>query len=313
MARSSFPSSSPSIPHSDSTSAKGNGGGGGGGGEEGSERKRKRGTDGGEEGSEAGSKREETAVSGGEGGGGGGQGVSSLSITGSTSSTQAPLGLAQQGLTQVLGAVRMAPTMVTNVVRPIASTPIPIASKPVEGAVTLSSLPQDKKATLLIQGGGSQQLPITAGGGYLSSPSSPGPVSVTPLGGSSLVTNLVLGGSFPAAQPVQLLTPQPPQTHAQTPVPVLQPQLHPTAATSSLTPPAGPKPLAQVQYILPTESPSSPQLTHQQILSLPANAALANGVHAGAGIRVASVSPGTRGETESNDWLTKKEQIRISS
>ncbi|TKS89081.1 Protein capicua -like protein [Collichthys lucidus] len=274
-------SSSPSIPHSDSTSAKGNGGGGGGGGgEEGSERKRKRATDGGEEGSEGGSKREEAEAGGGKGGGGGGQGVSSLSIT--TSGTQAPLIVPQQGLTQVLGAVRMAPTMVTNVVRPIASTPIPIASKPVEGAVTLSSLPQDKKATLLIGGGGPQQLPISAGGGYLSSSSSPGPLSVTPLGGGGLVTNLVLAGSFPTAQPaVQLVPPQP---HAQTPVPV-QPQLHPTAATttntSSLTPPAGPKPLAQVQYILPTESPSTPQLTHQQILSLPTNAALANGVHSG--------------------------------
>lgn len=300
VARSSLPSSSPSIPHSDSTSAKGNGGGGGGGGEEGSERKRKRATDGGE--------GEEAAAGGGvEGGGGGGQGVSSLSIAGSTSSTQAPLALAQQGLTQVLGAVRMAPTMVTNVVRPIASTPIPIANKPVEGAVTLSSLPQDKKATLLIGGGGPQQLPITAGGGYLSSSSSPSPVSVTPLGGGGLVTNLLLGGSFPAAQPVQLLTPQPP---TQTPLPVLQPQLHPTATTSSLTPLAGPKSLAQVQYILPTESPSSPQLTHQQILSLPTNAALANGVHSGAGTRV---SPGTRGETESNDWLTQKDSFHRST
>uniref|UniRef100_A0A8P4FZN1 Capicua transcriptional repressor a n=1 Tax=Dicentrarchus labrax TaxID=13489 RepID=A0A8P4FZN1_DICLA len=261
-------------------------------------------------GSEGVSKREETAAGGGEGGGGGGQGVSSLSIAGLTSSTEAPLALAQQGLTQVLGAVRMAPTMVTNAVRPIASTPIPIASKPVEGAVTLSSLPQDKKATLLIGGGGPQQLPITAGGGYLSSSSSPGPVSVTPLGGSSLVTNLLLGGSFPAAQPVQLLAPQP---HAQTPLPVLQPQLHPTAATSSLTPPTGPKPLAQVQYILPTESPSSPQLTHQQILSLPTNATLANGVHSGLGIRVASVSPGTRGETESNNWLTKKKKFHCTA
>lgn len=234
------------------------------------------------------SKGDETAA------GGGG------SIAGSASSTQAPLAFAQQGLTQVLGAVRMAPTVVTNVVRPIASTPIPIASKPIEGAVTLSSLPLDKKATLLIGGGGPQQLPITAGGGYLSSSSSPSPVSVTPRGGSGLVTNLVLGGSFPAAQPVQLLAPQPP---AQSPLPVLQPQLHPTAASSSLTPPAGPKSLAQVQYILPTESPSSPQLTHQQILSLPTTAAVANGVHSGAGIRD---SPGTRGETEGNDWLTTK-------
>ncbi|XP_032391775.1 protein capicua homolog isoform X2 [Etheostoma spectabile] len=285
MTRSSLPPSPPSIPHSNSTSAKGNGVGGGG--EEGSERKKKRGTDGGEEGSEGRSKREETAGIGEEGGG---VGVSSLSITGSTSSTQAPLVSAPQGLT-----VRVAPTVATNVVRPIVCTPVPIASKPVEGAVTLSSLPQDKKATLLIGGGGPQQLPITAGGGYLSS-SSPGPVSVTPVGGSGLVTSLVLGGSFPTVQPVQLLNPQP---HAQTPLPVLQPQLHPTAAISSLTPLGCPKPLAQVQYVLPTESPSSPQLTQQQILSLPSNAALANGVHSGAGIRIASVSPGTRVRTGS--------------
>uniref|UniRef100_A0A3Q3M0Q5 HMG box domain-containing protein n=1 Tax=Mastacembelus armatus TaxID=205130 RepID=A0A3Q3M0Q5_9TELE len=259
VAHSSLPSSSPSIPHSDSTSAKG----GGGGTEDGSERKRKRGVDGGEEGSEGGPKREETTLGGREGGGG------------------------------VLGAVRMAPTMVTNVVQPIISTPIPIVSKPVEGAVTLSPLPQDKKANLLIGAGGPQQLPITAGGGYLSSSSSPGPVSVTPVGGSTLVSSLVVEGSFPAAQPVQHLTPQPLQPYTQTPLPVLQPQLHPSAATSSLIPPPGSKPLAQVQYILPTESPSSPQLTHQQILSLP-NATVANGVHSGVGSRV---SPGTRGET----------------
>ncbi|XP_005752770.1 protein capicua homolog isoform X2 [Pundamilia nyererei] len=152
VARSSLPSSSPSIIHSDSSSAKGNGGGNGGGPEDGSEKKRKRGADGGEDESEGALKTEQ---GGGEGNGGGGQGVSSLSIA------QPPPPLAQQSLTPV--GVRMAPTMVTNVVRPIASTPIPIASKPVEGAITLSTLPQDKKATLLIGGGGAQQLPITAG------------------------------------------------------------------------------------------------------------------------------------------------------
>nr|XP_020502897.1 protein capicua homolog isoform X1 [Labrus bergylta] len=286
-ARSSLPSSSPSIPHSDSTSSKGNSGGGGGGGgaEEGSERKRKRGAHGGEEGSEGGSRREETAAGGGEGGG---KSVSSLSVAASTPGVQPALAFAQSGLTQVLGPVRMAPTMVTNVVRPIASTPIPIASKSVEGAVHLTSLPQDKKTALLIGGGGTQQLPGATGGGYLSSSSSPGQVSVTPVGSSGLVTSLVLSGPFPAAQPIQLLTPQPPL-----------PVLPPTTATSYHTPPASLKPLAQVQYILPAESPSSPQLTHQQIISLPTNTALANGVHSGAGIRVASVSPGTRVQTQS--------------
>ncbi|XP_029919437.1 protein capicua homolog isoform X2 [Myripristis murdjan] len=299
VARSSLPSSSPSIPHSDFTSAKGSDAGGGG---TDDDRRRKRGMDGGEEGSDGGSKRGEAATASavGEGGGGAGQ-VVSLSISGSTSSSQAPLTLAQQGLTPVLGAVRMASTVVTNVVRPIASTPIPIASKPVEGAVTLGPLPQDKKATLLIGGTGPQQLPITTGGGYLSSSSSPSPVSVSAGGGGGLVTSLVLGGSFPAAQPVQLLTPQP---HVPTPLPLLQPQLLPTAA-ASLTPPAGSKPLAQVQYLLPTDSPSSPQLTHQPagILSLPSapptNASMANGVHSGAGVMYASVSPGTRVQAQS--------------
>ncbi|KAM9384130.1 protein capicua homolog isoform 2-T2 [Pholidichthys leucotaenia] len=278
-------SSSPSIPRPDSTSTKGSGGDGGGT-KDWSEKKRKSSMDGGEDESEGGSKWEDTTAGSGDESGGGGQGVSSLSISVSAPITLAPLPLAQQGLTQVLSSVRMAPTMVTNVVRPIASTPIPIASKPMEGAVTLNSLPQDKKATLLIGGGGPQQLPITAGGGYLSS-SSPGPVGVTPMGGGGLVAGLVLGPS----QPMQLITP-----HTQAPLPVLQSQLHTTAATSSLTPPACPKPLGQVQYILPTESPSSPQFTHQQILSLPTNAALANGVHSGVGIRV---SPGTRVQTQS--------------
>ncbi|KAJ4927914.1 hypothetical protein JOQ06_015715 [Pogonophryne albipinna] len=275
VVRSSLPSSSPPI--LTSASAKGNGEGGGGG-EEGSERNRKRGTDGGEEGSEGRAKREETAAG-----------------ERDVSPTSSPKALAHQGVTQVLGALRVAPTMVTNVVRPIASTPIAIDSKQVEGSATLSSVPQDKKSTLLIGGGGPQLLPITAGGGYLSSSSSPGPVSVTPMGG--LVTSLVLGGSFPVAQPVQLLATE--QPHAQTPLPALQPQLHPSAATSSLTPPAGYKPIAQVPYMLPTENPSSPQLTHQQILSLPTNASLANGMHSGAGLRVASVSPGTRVQTQS--------------
>ncbi|CDQ97655.1 unnamed protein product [Oncorhynchus mykiss] len=161
VVRSSLPyatSTSHADSHSDST--KGNTGGSTG---ESSERKRKRGMEGGEEGSGE-SKR----------GGGGGQ-VPSNSIPGSVPFTStAALGY---GLTQVLGAVRMAPTMVTNVVCPIASTPIPITSKPMEGPIALSALPGEKKATLLIGGPGAVGGPITAGGGYLSS-SSPNPVSV---------------------------------------------------------------------------------------------------------------------------------------
>lgn len=160
MARSSL-SSSPS----EFSSAKGNEGGGGeSSGDEDSEMKTKRahdGVDGGSKGDDALAGRGEES----------GQCDSSVSSPGSSSITQTPfargLGLEQSGLTQFLGTVPMAPTMVTNVVRPIASTPIPIASKPVEGAVTLSSLCNGKKATLLFGGGRPQQLPITAGGGYL--------------------------------------------------------------------------------------------------------------------------------------------------
>ncbi|XP_029587563.1 protein capicua homolog isoform X2 [Salmo trutta] len=147
VVRSSLPyatSTSHADSHSDST--KGNTGGSTG---ESSERKRKRGMEGGEEGSGE-SKR----------GGGGGQ-VPSNSIPGSAPFTSTPaLGY---GLTQVLGAVRMAPTMVTNVVCPIASTPIPITSKPMEGPIALSALPGEKKATLLIGGPGAVGGPITSG------------------------------------------------------------------------------------------------------------------------------------------------------
>ncbi|XP_036808661.1 protein capicua homolog isoform X2 [Oncorhynchus mykiss] len=147
VVRSSLPyatSTSHADSHSDST--KGNTGGSTG---ESSERKRKRGMEGGEEGSGE-SKR----------GGGGGQ-VPSNSIPGSVPFTStAALGY---GLTQVLGAVRMAPTMVTNVVCPIASTPIPITSKPMEGPIALSALPGEKKATLLIGGPGAVGGPNTAG------------------------------------------------------------------------------------------------------------------------------------------------------
>lgn len=153
----------------------------------------------------------------------------------------------------------------------------PRASTPVEGGVAGDAQPQDQNAALPRGGGGAQHLPVSAGGGYLSSSPSPGPVRVTPVEGSGLVTSLVLGGSFPTVEP-----------HA--PPPVLQP----TGSASTLTPPAGSKPLAQVQYIPPTEGPSSPQL-----------AALANGVHS-------AVGAGTRGETEGSDWLGRRKEKKTS-
>ncbi|XP_042150855.1 protein capicua homolog [Oncorhynchus tshawytscha] len=300
VVRSSLPyatSTSHADSHSDST--KGNTGGSTG---ESSERKRKRGMEGGEEGSGE-SKR----------GGGGGQ-VPSNSIPGSAPFNSTPaLGY---GLTQVLSAVRMAPTMVTNVVCPIASTPIPITSKPMEGPIALSALPGEKKATLLIGGPGAVGGPITAGGGYLSS-SSPNPVSVGP--GGLQVTSLVLGGAFPN-QSIQLIAPpqhllSPTHSTLPLPLPLLQPQFLPAA---SLTSAGGAKPgLTQVQYILPIlssvsanpKSPS-PQLTQQPtgVLTLPSTLPThvfqANGIHsgAGAGIRYAAVggvSPGARAQAQS--------------
>lgn len=170
-AHSSLPSSSPSGPHCTSTSSKGSNGGGGsgegggGGSVDGSERKRA---------GDDGVGLVESAA--------GALSVSPITVVASAPGTPGPpLTLVQPALTQVLGAVRVAPTVVTNVVRPVASTPIPIASKPLEGAVALSSLAQDTKATLLIgSGGGAQQLPIAAGGGYLSLSSSPWPSPCDP-------------------------------------------------------------------------------------------------------------------------------------
>ncbi|KAK6323704.1 hypothetical protein J4Q44_G00060430 [Coregonus suidteri] len=315
VARSSLPSST-STSHSDSysDSTKGNTGGSSG---ESSERKRKRGMEGGEEGSGE-SKR---------GRGGGGQ-VSSNSIPGSAPNTSTPaLGY---GLTQVLSAVRMAPTMVTNMVCPITSTPIPIASKP----MALSALPGEKKATLLIGGPGAGGGPFKAGGGYLSS-SSPNPMSVGP--GGLQVTSLVLGGAFPN-QSIQLIAPPQPllsSTHSTLPLPLplLQPQFLPAA---SLTPPGAAKPgLTQVQYILPTlssvsanpKSPS-PQLTQQPtgVRTLPStpptHVSLANGIHSGAGVgiryaAVGGVSPGERVQAQSpvlqSKMLVPMATVRTSS
>uniref|UniRef100_A0A673NN50 Protein capicua homolog n=2 Tax=Sinocyclocheilus rhinocerous TaxID=307959 RepID=A0A673NN50_9TELE len=192
------------------------------------------------------------------------------------------------------GAVRMAPTVVTNVVRPITSTPISIASKPVDGDVAVGTLPPDGKPKLLIGAGGA------GGGGYF--PSS----SPKPNGQGSLVTGLVLGGAFPNQPTIQLITPTQPTpcngapNSSAVPLPLLHHQFLPAA---SISPPSGGKPVTQVQYILPTlpatANPNSPSAQQTQqasnILTLPSAApthvTLANGVHLGSGqgIRYASV------------------------
>lgn len=229
-----------------------------------------------------------------------------------------------------MGAVRVASTVVTNVMRPVISTPLPIASRPRDGGTSSSPLPPERRSLtpqqqpqLLIGSGGGS---AATGGGYYSSPS-PNPVGSGPGG---VLTNLVLGGPLSAQPAVQLISPapqpQPPQqqtlpptavsaAHHQTngpvPLPLLQPQFLPA---SSLAPPVG-KAITQVQYILPTlpanNHPKSPPRHLSQTSSIftlppapPTHASLANGKQQVTGSvtgyspsqAVGVVSPGTRGE-----------------
>ncbi|XP_029115969.1 protein capicua homolog isoform X2 [Scleropages formosus] len=302
-----------------------------------SERKRKRGMDGGGGGAAGGSGGPKEGIGAGEGGmahslssSSSGQSV----IASSVSSAPPPSSTASLGLSPLLGmgTVRMASTVVTNVVRPVVSTPVPIASKPREGGAASSPLPSDRKpappqpqqAQLLIgaaAGGGGG---AATGGGYYSS-SSPNPVVTGTSGGGQggLVTSLVLGGTFPA----QLITPPQPSPHplpapahghnnGPLPLSLLQPQFLPA---SPLVPSCGGKAITQVQYILPTlpastnpKSPS-PQQPNQQtsVFTLPsappANVSLANGKQSGTGPvagyasspAVGVVSPGARVQTQS--------------
>ncbi|XP_077065981.1 protein capicua homolog isoform X1 [Siphateles boraxobius] len=218
------------------------------------------------------------------------------------------------GVSSVLGAVRVASTVVTNVVRPVVSTPVPIASKS----------PHDRKPALpqtqLFIGPGTTGNVATAsagGGGYYTS-SSPNPVSAS-AGQGGLVTNLVLGGTFQAPSAVQLVTPPPPQNSASPasfthsngplPLPVLQSHILPSA---SLAPSSGQKPITQVQYILPTlsannpKSPSPHQASQPTSIftlptALPTHASLANGNQSGyvSSPAVGVVSPGNRVQTQS--------------
>uniref|UniRef100_A0A665WCS0 Protein capicua homolog n=1 Tax=Echeneis naucrates TaxID=173247 RepID=A0A665WCS0_ECHNA len=241
---------------------------------------------------------------GGEGGGGGQASSLSLSSGQSVISTSPPGGpqsssVGSLGANPLLGvgAVRVASTVVTNVMRPVISTPLPIASKPRDGGTSSSPLPPERKSLtplqqpqLLIgsgQGGGA----TAAGGGYYSS-SSPNPVGGG-VGPGGVVTNLVLGGALSAQPAVQLITPSPqpsqqqalPSTvvstpHSQSngplPLPLLQPQFLPA---SSLAPPGAP----------------------------PAHVSLANGKQQGTSSltgytsspAVGVVSPGTRVQTQS--------------
>lgn len=228
-----------------------------------------------------------------------------------------------------VGTVRVASTVVTNVMRPVISTPLPIASKPRDGGTSSSPLPPERKSLtpqqqpqiLIGTGGGA----AATGGGYYSS-SSPNPVGSGPGG---VVTNLVLGGALSAQPAVQLISPapQPQSSQQQTlssnavsashhqsngpmPLPLLQPQFLPA---SSLAPPVG-KAITQVQYILPTlpanNRPKSPPRHLSQTTSIfnlppapPTHASLANGKQQATSSvtgytssqTVGVVSPGARG------------------
>lgn len=275
------------------------------------------------------------------GGEGGGVQATSLSLASGQSviSTSPGVGTATSvnslGANPLLGigTVRVASTVVTNVMRPVISTPLPIASKPREGGTSSSPHPPERKSLtpqqqqqpqfLIGSGGGA----AATGGGYYSS-SSPNPVGAGPGG---VVTSLVLGGALSAQPAVQLITPSPqPQPsqqqalpssavaapHSQTngplPLPLLQPQFLPA---SSLATPGG-KAITQVQYILPTlpanTHPKSPPQQLSQTTSVfnlptapPTHVSLANGKQQvtssltgySSSQTVGVVNPGTRGES----------------
>lgn len=264
---------------------------------------------------------------------GGGLQASSFSLSGQSllSTSGVSSAVTSLGANPLLGigAVRVASTVVTNVMRPVISTPLPIASKPRDGGTSSSPLPPERKSLtpqqqpqLLIGSGGGGAAP---GGGYYPS-SSPNPVGPGPGG---VLTNLVLGGPLSAQPAVQLLTPAPQpqssqqqtlpttavsaphhQTNGPVPLPLLQPQFLPA---SPLAPPVG-KAITQVQYILPTlpanSHPKSPPRHLSQTTSLftlppapPTHASLANGKQVTSSVTgysssqtVGVVSPGARGE-----------------
>ncbi|XP_063734310.1 protein capicua homolog isoform X2 [Eleginops maclovinus] len=277
---------------------------------------------------------------GGEGGGGGVQ-ATSLSftsgqsvITTSSAGGHPPSSVGSLGGNPLpgMGAVRVASTVVTNVMRPVISTPLPIASKSRDGGTSSSPHPPERKSLtpqqqphFLIGSGTGGGLPVT-GGGYYSS-SSPNPLGAGPGG---VVTNLVLGGALSAQPAVQLIAPshhpQPPQhqqafpasavsvSHSQTngplPLSLLQPQFLPASSLAS----HGGKGITQVQYILPTlpanthpKSPPQPLSQPTSIFNLPTapptHMSLANGKQQGTGYTSSSavgvVSPGSRVQTQS--------------
>ncbi|XP_072316208.1 protein capicua homolog isoform X2 [Eucyclogobius newberryi] len=261
--------------------------------------------------------------------------VSGQSAISSASAAAPPPSSATMGPSSALGlgVSRAASTVVTNVMRPVISTPLPLASKLKEGGAASSPHTPEKKSALhqqVLIGPGATGGLTALGGGYYSStsPSSFG----AGVSQGNVVTNLVLGAPLPGQPSVQLISsPQPPplqqQTHLSSAtsaqlshsngplsVPMLQPQFLPGPSLA----PAGGKAITQVQYILPTlpanPNPQSPPQQLNQptsIFNLPTvpstHTVLTNGKQPSssplAGYTsspsVGVVSPGTRVQTQS--------------
>uniref|UniRef100_A0A452HNB5 Protein capicua homolog-like C-terminal tri-helical domain-containing protein n=1 Tax=Gopherus agassizii TaxID=38772 RepID=A0A452HNB5_9SAUR len=178
------------------------------------------------------------------------------------------------------GLARTASTVVTNVVKPVSSTPVPIASKPFprgagEGGPLLSPPPLEPAPPPLAVLGGAKPEAVPVGRiGLLYADKKPppaasqapsphvvvGPMSKVPAAPGNMVTNLLVGqagGTASGPAPVTVLPPQPsvqfitqnpPGAGPNGPVPlgILQPQ----GLLSGAPGKAGG--ITQVQYILPT-------------------------------------------------------------
>ncbi|XP_044846983.1 protein capicua homolog isoform X2 [Mauremys mutica] len=178
------------------------------------------------------------------------------------------------------GLARAASTVVTNVVKPVSSTPVPIASKPFprgagEGGPLLSPLaPEPAPPPLAVLGGAKPEAVPVGRIGLLYADKKPpppasqapsphlvlGPMGKAPAAPGNVVTNVLVGQAGGAAagpapvtvlppQPsVQFITQNPPGAGPNGPVPlgILQPQ----GLLSGAPGKAGG--ITQVQYILPT-------------------------------------------------------------
>uniref|UniRef100_A0A4W6BIN1 Protein capicua homolog n=1 Tax=Lates calcarifer TaxID=8187 RepID=A0A4W6BIN1_LATCA len=155
--------------------------------------------------------------------GGGGVQASSLSLSsGQSVISTSPAGgppsssVGSLGANPLLGigAVRVASTVVTNVMRPVISTPLPIASKPRDGGTSSSPHPPERKSLTPLQ---QPQLLIGSGPGGGAAATGAPPAHVSLANGKQQATSSLTGyTSSPAVGVVS------PGTRVQTQSPVLQ-------------------------------------------------------------------------------------------